>query len=107
MDYERFLLKSVPHKFIAQNVPALIEALNYSLSVDRDKLYFILSLPPGGIALEQAELPYLPATRALVLQNTKRALQVRPYQHWIEKSLKTGTVTIDKKALKIEVETKL
>jgi hypothetical protein len=103
-DYERFLVKSTPYKFIAQNASALIEALNYSLSVDRDKLYFILSLPPGGIALEQAELPDLPATRVLVLQNAKRTLQVRPYQHWIEKSLKTGTVIIDKKALKITVE---
>jgi hypothetical protein len=104
MDYERFLVKSVPYKLIAQNVSALIEALNFSLSVDRDKLYFILSLPPGGITLEKAELPDLPATRALVLQNAKRALQVRPYQHWVEKSLKTGTVIIDKKALKITVE---
>lgn len=104
MDYERFLVKSVPYRFIAQNVPALIEALNYSLRVDRDKLYLILSLPPGGIALEQAELPDLPATRVLVLQNAKRALQVRPYQHWTEKSLKTGTVIIDKKVLKITVE---
>lgn len=103
-DYERFLVKSTPYKFIAQNASALIEALNYSLSVDRDKLYFILSLPPGGIALEQAELPDLPATRVLVLQNAKRTLQVRPYQHWIEKSLKTGTVIIDKQALKITVE---
>ncbi len=103
-NYERFLVKSVPYKFIAQNASALIEALNYSLSVDRDKLYFILSLPPGGIALEQAELPDLPATRVLVLQNAKRTLQVRPYQHWIEKSLKTDTVIIDKKALKITVE---
>ncbi len=104
MDYERFLVKSVPYKLMAQNVPALIEALNFSLSVDRDRLYFILSLPPGGITLETSELPDLPATRALVLQNTKRALQARPYQHWIEKSLKTGTVIIDKKDLKITVE---
>ncbi len=104
MDYERFLVKSAPYKFIAQNASALIEALNYSLSVDRDKLYFILSLPPGGIALEQAELPDLPATKALILQNAKRTLQIRPYQHWIEKSLKTGTVIIDKKVLKITVE---
>jgi hypothetical protein len=63
-----------------------------------------LSLPPGGIALEQAELPDLPPTRALVLQNAKRALQVQPYQHWIEKSLKIGKVVIDKKALKITIE---
>jgi hypothetical protein len=104
MDYERFLVKSVPYKLMAQNVPALIEALNFSLSVDRDKLYFIFSLPPGGIALEKAELPDLPATRALILQNAKRALQVRPYQHWIEKSIKTETVVIDKKVIKITVE---
>lgn len=104
MDYERFLLKSVPYKFIVQNVPGLIEALNFSLSVARDKLYCILSLPPGGIALEQAELPDLPATKTLVLQNTKRTLLVRPFQHWIEKSLDTGSVVIDKKVVKITVE---
>jgi hypothetical protein len=103
-DYERHLLKSVPYKFIAQNVPALIEALNFSLTVDRDKLYCILSLPAGGIALEQAELPDLPPTRSLILQNAKRPLTVRPFQHWIEKSIKTGTVVIDKKIIKITVE---
>jgi len=103
-DYERFLLKAVPYKFIAQSVPGLIEALNYSLGVDRDKLYFLLSLPPGGIALEQAELPDLPGTKALVLQNAKRTLKVQPYPHWIERSLETGTVVIDKKVMKITVE---
>jgi hypothetical protein len=104
MDYERFLIKSVPYKFIVQNLPGLVEALNFSLSVNRDKLYCILSLPPGGITLEQAELPDLPPTRALVLQNTKRSLDVRPFQHWTEKSLETGTVVIDKKVIKITVE---
>ncbi|MFH1881346.1 MAG: hypothetical protein ABIL62_01375 [Planctomycetota bacterium] len=105
-DYERFLLKAVPYKFIAQSVPGLIEALNYSLGVGRDKLYFILSLPPGGVTLEQAELPDLPGTKALVLQNAKRTLKIQPYQHWIERSLETGTVVIDKKVMKITVEKK-
>jgi hypothetical protein len=104
LDYERFLLKAVPYKFIAQSVPDLIEALNYSLGVGRDKLYFLLSLPPGGVALEQAELPDLPGTKALVLRNAKRALKIQPYQHWIEQSLETGTVVIDKKVMKITVE---
>jgi len=104
LDYERFLLKAVPYKFIAQSVPGLIEALNYSLGVGRDKLYFLLSLPPGGVALERAELPDLPGTKALVLQNAKRALKIQPYQHWIEQSLETGTVVIDKKVMKITVE---
>ena len=103
-DYERFLVKAVPYKFIAQSVPGLIEALNYSLGVDRDKLYFILSLPSGGVTLEQAELPDLPGTKVLILQNAKRTLKVQPYQHWIERSLETGTVVIDKKVIKITVE---
>jgi len=103
-DYERFLLKAVPYKFIVQSVPGLIEALNYSLGIERDRLYFLLSMPPGGVALEQAELPDLPGTKALVLQNAKRALNIQPYQHWIEQSLETGTVVIDKKTMKITVE---
>lgn len=104
LDYERFLLKAVPYRFIAQSVPGLIEALNCSLGIGRDKLYFLLSLPPGGVTLEQAELPDLPGTKALVLRNAKRALKIQPYQHWIEQSLETGTVVIDKKVMKITVE---
>jgi len=103
-DYMLFLVKTVPYRFIAQSVPGLIEALNYSLGVDRDKLYYLLALPPGGVAVEQAELPDLPATKVLVLQNAKRALRIRPYQHWIERSLETGTVIIDKKVMRITVE---
>jgi len=103
-DYERFLLKAVPYKFIAQSVPDLIEALNYSLGISKAKLYFLLALPPGGVTLEQAELPDLPETKALVLQNAQRALTIQPYQHWIERSLEIGTVVIDKKVMKITVE---
>jgi hypothetical protein len=103
-DYDRFLLKAVPYKFIAQSVPGLIEALNYSLGIGKAKLYFLLSLPPGGVTLEQAELPDLPGTKVLVLQNAKRTLKIQPFSHWIERSLETGTVVIDKKVIKITVE---
>jgi hypothetical protein len=103
-DYERFLLKAVPHRFIAQSLPSLIEALNNSLQIDRDKLYCLLALPSGGVIIEKAELPDLPATKALLLQDTKRALRIRPYSHWLERNLETGTIVIDKKVLQITVE---
>jgi len=103
-NYEQFLVKNVPHRFIAQNLPGLIEALNNSLRISRDKLYCLLVLPPGGVMVEKAELPDLPATRTLVLRDAKRALTVRPYSHWIEKNLKTNTVVIDKKVMRITVE---
>jgi hypothetical protein len=103
-DYEQFLVKSVPHRFIAQSLPGLIDALNNSLRIDRDKLYCLLTLPSGGVIIEKAELPDLPATKALLMQDTKRALTVRPYTHWLEHDLQTGSVVIDKKTLQITVE---
>jgi hypothetical protein len=103
-DYISFLLKSMPYKFIAQNMPGLIDALNYSLGIERDKMFCLLALPPQGVAVEQAELPDLPATKALVLQDAKRVLTIQPYQHWIERSLKTGTVILDRKVMSITVK---
>lgn len=103
-DYEQFLLKTVPHRYIGQNLPRLVEAIRNSLKIDRGRLYCLLSLPAGGITLETSELPDLPATKMLVLQNAKRAVKSKPYQHWLEKSLKTGTVIIDKKTFQITVE---
>jgi hypothetical protein len=103
-DYEQFLRKVVPYRFIGQNLPDLIDALNNTLRIDKSRLYCVLSLPPGGVTVEEAELPDLPATKALVLQNAKRSIRSQPYQHWLENSLKTGTIIIDKKVLQITVK---
>lgn len=102
--YEQFLAKSVPYRFVAKSMPDLIEALNNALSIPRDKLYCLLVLPPSGVTLEKSELPDLPATKAMVLQDAKRTLSIQPYQHWIEKSIQTGTVTAGRKTIRITVE---
>ncbi len=103
-DYAQFLQKAAPYKFIAQSLPSLIEAINNSLQIRQDKLYCLLILPPGGVALEKAELPDLPATKALVLQNEKRTLSAQPYQHWLEESIETGTIIADRKVARIMIE---
>ena len=82
----------------------MIEAINNTLQIRHDKLYCILTLPASGLALEKAELPDLPATKALVLQNGKRSLRTQTYRHWIEKTVDTGTIIIDKKVASIIVE---
>jgi len=102
--YQEFLTKATPYKFVPQNLPSLLEAMNSLLAIRRDRLYCLLVLPPGGVAVEGAELPDLPATKALVLTDVKRALRTQPYQHWIERSLDTGTVIVDKKVMHITVE---
>ena len=103
-EYENFLRKAVPHRFTAENFSSMIEAMNDLLSINRDKLYCLLLLPPGGITVERDELPDLPATKALILQNAKRVIKAQPYKHWLENSLKTGTVIIDKEIAHIIVE---
>ncbi len=102
--YGRFLKKAVPYRFIPQSLPSLVEAMNNVLAVRRDKLYCLLVLPAGGIVVEKAELPDLPATKALVLQDGKRMLRTQPYSHWLEQAVETGTVVIDKKVMRITVE---
>ncbi|HUW18067.1 MAG TPA: hypothetical protein VMW16_02060 [Sedimentisphaerales bacterium] len=102
--YQQFLMKAAPHRFIPQNLPSLIEAINDILHIKRDRLYCLLLLPAGGVTLEKAELPDLPPTKALVLQDAKRTLMSQPYQRWIEKSFQTGTVIVDRKVMNIVVE---
>jgi len=102
--YEQFLLKTVPHKFIGQDLPDLVDALRDTLQVRRDRLYCYLVLPSSGIIIEKAELPDLPATKMLVLQSLTRPVTTQLHPHWIEKALDTGTVVINKRTIRITVE---
>jgi len=95
-DYEGFLRKAAPYRYLATNYQTLVDSLNHVLNVARTRLYCLLVLPPSGIALERAELPSLPGTKALILQSDKRAVPVQPYPRWIEKTLETGTVIADR-----------
>ncbi len=103
-EYLQFLRKAAPYRFVPRNLPSLVEAVNNILAIRRDRLHCILVLPPGGMALESAELPDLPATKALILQDAKRTLTTQPYQQWVEKSFHTGTVIVDRKNLRLTVE---
>jgi hypothetical protein len=102
--YLQFLAKAAPHRFTPENLSSLVDVINYILHVRRDDLYCLLLLPAGGVTVEGAELPDLPATKTLVLQDPKRALTARPYKRWVEKSLRTGTVVVNQKTLPIIVE---
>jgi len=103
-EYEQFLLKVVPYRFVAQDMTSLVKALNDALGFERDRLYCLLVLPPGGVAVERAELPDLPATKTLLLQNANRTLRIQPFPRWLEKSTRTDTVVADKKIMHITVE---
>jgi hypothetical protein len=103
-DYEGFLKKSAPYKFTASNYQTLVDALNEALNLSRTKLHCILTLPPSGISLERQELPDLPPSKAMILQNDKRAMKALPYSHWVEKTIDTGTMVSDREVIPITVE---
>ena len=101
--YVNLLEKLAPHRFLAQNFDTLIEAMREILSFERDDLYCVLILPASGIVLEKAELADLPATKAMVLTDSKRALVAQPLKSWQQQKLKTNTIVIDRKSLQINV----
>ncbi|MHC4741881.1 MAG: hypothetical protein ACYS8Z_08230 [Planctomycetota bacterium] len=103
-DYEQFLLKTVPYKFVGRDLPDLVGALRDTLQVKREGVYCYLVLPSAGIVIEKAELPDLPPTKMLVLQSLARPISAQLYPHWIEKTLPTGTVVLNKKIIRITVE---
>jgi hypothetical protein len=102
--YRNFLEKAAPYKFIPQNLSTLIDAMNFTLRIAKDRLYCLLVLPPGGVSVEGAELSDLPATKALVLADAKRALRIQPYRHWLEDSFRIGAFVFDKRVMHITVE---
>jgi hypothetical protein len=103
-DYGEFLRRAVPHRFVPENIDTLVGAMNDILAIGRDELHCILVLPSGGVAIENAELPELPATKALVLGDAKRAITMQVFPGWIDKSVRTGAVIIDGKIMNITVE---
>ncbi len=103
-EYEAFLRKATPYRFLATNYLTLVDALNTVLNVNRTQLYCLLILPADGIALEKAELPKLPRTKALVLQSQGRSVAAMPYAHWVEKTVEAGTVIADKEIVPVTVE---
>jgi len=102
--YEEFLRKVSPHKFTTHDLPTLVEALRDLLTIRRDRLYLTMTLPPGGIVIQRAELADLPQTKAMLLGDAKRTTTSLPFQHWLQKDTYTGDIILGRKTLKITVE---
>jgi hypothetical protein len=103
-EYELFLRKAVPHRFETDNLDSLVDVINRILAVRKDTLHCVLVLPAGGVALEQAELPELPATKAMILGDSRRANTMQAFPGWIDKSVRTPTIIVDKKIMNVTVE---
>jgi hypothetical protein len=102
--YAAFLKKAAPQRFIVNSLPNLLSALRTVTALRRDRLYYVLLLPPSGVAIESETLADLPASKAIPLVDDKRTVSMKPSQDWIESSLKVDSIISDAKTIKITVE---
>jgi len=104
-EYTRFLSTAAPHRLTGYDLPTLARALQNLLELRRDRLYAVLKLPAAGLTVQQNELPDLPATAGLVLQDASRLEPyTRPMQHWVEVKAAPGKIVTGQQVVKITVE---
>ena len=103
-DYMNFTTKAAPYRYIPENLPSLISIINNVANTKRNNLHIVLTLPDGGIAIETAELPELPLSKTLLLNDEKRSMLTKPATQWLEKTIPVDTIVLDSRSLDITVE---
>jgi hypothetical protein len=103
-DYVQFITKAAPYKYTPENLPNLISIINNIANTKRNGLHLILTLPAGGIAIETAELPQLPLSKAVLLNSEKRSMITKSTAQWLEETIPVDTIIIDSRSLDITVE---
>ncbi len=102
--YEKFLRKNAIHRYLQHDLPTLIAAIKNIVKIRRDRLYLTLELPAAGIVVNEKELPFIPATKALLLRDATRTIATTPHQHWLEKSDNIGSIVPNTGTMKLTVE---
>ena len=102
-EYIRFVKNLSPHRFTALDFPTLTDALNNLLAVRRNRLFLTMEIASEGVTIRNKELPFLPQTKALLMQDKKRTTSVMPYNQWLEKSSEVGRIVLGKKTVQITV----
>ncbi len=104
--YRQLLVRSAPYRYVPQDAEDIIEIINEMSNIPRNQLYAVIDLPAGGIAIEKAELPMLPASRAAVLKDARRTLASRPVARRVSANIKTEIIPVDSMTIEIIVEKK-
>lgn len=102
--YLAFLQKASPHQFAAEDVPSLLEAIRRIVQTPRNQLTAVLLLGRGGIAIRHQDLPDLPPSRILLLQDNRRFTPAMPLQNWTETQVLMDSIPSGNIAVPIQVE---
>jgi hypothetical protein len=102
--YNTFLSQNAPQRFRVVDAKTLVAGLNRVLNMPRNRLYAVLPVPATGLTLRRFELPDLPPTRMLVIQDGRRIEPMEPYRGWVESTLSIDKVTAGAIQIELTVE---
>lgn len=102
--YLRFASQAAPQRFSGGSFDGILTNIDNVLSARRDRLYSVLTLPPGGLAVERSEMPDLPAGKAVLLADPGRAFRVQPMQQWAEQQIPFEGIIGDSRTIEITIE---
>ena len=63
-----------------------------------------MPLPSSGIVIKNQPLPYLPQTKALMLNDKKRTIPIIAQKHWIQKQKELDYIAVGSRTINITVE---
>lgn len=106
LNYRRALQDAQPHRYIAYDADDIQRILQERLSLGRNELYMTMLLPQKGLAIEQDELPCLPGSRSMLLNDKSRKTAVTQFRPLLSNKIDTDYVIVGKQLFDIEVREK-
>lgn len=91
-----------PHLFKADSLPEMLAAFNRLAGCPDNGVYLRLSLPAGGMAVDQTEMPELPSFRRQILADSRRT-DVRKYSEVLAVRHDTPFAVSGERSFKIKV----
>ena len=103
-DYQSFVSKMAPQKFLSVDLTSLKAALGRLFEYRRDRLYAVMQIPASGVVIRQHELGQLPGTKMLLMQDSKRLQPLEPYKAWTENHIELDTIVAGNAEIEITVK---
>ena len=102
--HNNFVTQNAPHRFRVVDAETLLAGLQRVLNVPRNRLYAVLPVPATGLTLRRFELPDLPPTRMLLMQDAKRIEPVEPFKKWVENNIVIDKIVSGAVQIELTVE---
>ena len=103
-EYQRFVTQMAPQRFQAFDVGTMMEAFGRVTQFRNDRLHAVMPIASSGVVLRQHELPQLPATKMLLMLDSKRLQPAEPYKAWSENEIQLDKIVSGTAEIEITVE---